>query len=297
MKSVARFAYVATTLALVSSLAWADGAPVHASMSLTNLNYSVVGLDGGGAAVPSLTPSSSSVFSVYAVPNIGDYANAVSSGDLPGDQFDSASASVSLPGGLGTATKQGNTQFTDASLTANELLNDVSRSVYTQVKTYADFTLSAHSKLVITGDLVLSTQIDAAAVSALWSNSTGALTLFADARFAPFIVTSPGTSLSTNASSSYEGALSTYQYWGWAASAKQVFTATGAGDVLAVNELPGGHFEMQITNAGDTDIAFQLNSKAYTHATLSAVPEPQTWGLMALGLVCVAGTAFKRRRA
>lgn len=296
MKSIARLTYVAATLALVSPLAWADGAPVHASMSLTNLSYSVVSLDGGGV-VPSLTPSSSSVFSVYAVPNIGDYANALSSGDLPGDQFNSASASVSLPSGLGSATKQGNSQFTDASLTANELVNDLSRSVYTQVKTYADFTLSAHSKLVISGDLVLSTQIDGATASALWSNSTGELTLFADARFAPYIVTSPGATLTTNASSSYEGGLATAQYWGWAASAKQVFTSTGAGDLLAANELPGGHFEMQITNAGDADVAFQLNSKAYTHATLSVVPEPQTWGLMALGLVCVAGTAFNRRRA
>lgn len=89
----------------------------------------------------------------------------------------------------------------------------------------------------------------------------------------------------------------TVQYWSWQASATQTFTATGAGDVLASNDSPAGHIEMQIVNDGDADVAFQLNSIAYTQATMLVVPEASTWSTMALGLAAVGLLAARRRRA
>jgi hypothetical protein len=286
---------VAGLLAIGAHAAWADTPPMQVSLSLTNLNYTLTDLDAADGITPSLTPSASSEFSLYTVPSIGDYTNSVSTGMLPGDQFDASSASVSLPDGQTTATKQGNSQLTTASLSTAALLQGTPGSAYAQVKTYADFTLSAHSKLVITGDLTLLTQIDAAAVSALQAGSPGTLTLTSNLGFSPYISSAAG-SLVTNAI--YTGFNGSAQYWYWKTGATQSFTGSGADALLPQNDVVGGQIQLEITNNGDTAVGFQFNSLASATAsmtTTAAVPEPGTWALMALGLLGMMGAV--RRRA
>lgn len=323
-KYVARLTGVAGVLAMVCNMAWADGvtiggglsvqanaAPVQSSLSLTNLNYALTSLDAVVGVTPSLTPSLTPVYngltqkttmeppqySLYISPDLpGRTGYAGSGGD--GSQFDDASSSIAVNGGQAAAAKLGNSQQTFSSLTSSDLSAGQNLSVYSQVKMYSPFIVSARTKLVITGDLLLSTQIDSAAVSALNAVSNGALTLQVDARFAPYVSALTASGLSTNAMSTYVDTYfkNTAQYWSWQASASQTFTATGAGDVLASNDSPAGHFEMQIVNDGDTDVAFQLNSIAYTHATMSVVPEASTLSTMALGLVAFGSLGVRRRR-
>lgn len=276
-------------------------APVEANLNLSNLSYTLTSLEGGSVA-PSLTTAYDSVFSVYTVPNVGDYANSVSSGMVLGDHFgnaepfDGTSADVYLPSGLGAATKQVNSQLAHSSLTANELLNDANRDVYSQIKVYSGYTLSAHTRMVITGDLVMSTQLDSAAITGMYANLPGAWTLTANASFSAYVQTESGVSLQTNAMSDYTDTRFGFstQDWYWRADATQMFTGNGMGELAAFNDLPDGHFQMEIVNNGDTDVSFQLNSIAYTNAIISAVPEPGTWALMALGLVGIAAAARRR---
>lgn len=309
-KSVARMTYVAAALALVSNLAWADDAPVHASVSLTNLNYTLVDLNQADGITPSLTPSLTPVYNgltqkttmeppqygLYISPDLPGRAGYASSGG-DGSQFDGASNSIAVNGGQATAAKLGNSQETYSSLTSTDLAQSQALTVYSQVKNYSPFILSAHTSMVITGDLLLATQIDSAAVSALYANSTGALALTVDARFAPYVSASTAGGLTTNAMSTYVDNQFgvTAQYWSWYARAAQTFTANGSADLQTTNDLPGGHFEMQIVNAGDSDVAFQLNSITYSHATMSVVPEPSVWALVSVGLVCVSVVSRRRR--
>lgn len=290
---------LAVGLALPAFHVWA--APVEANLNLTNLSYTLTSLE-GGSVTPSLTTAYNSAFSVYTVPNVGDYANSVSSGMVLGDHFgntepfDGTSADVYLPSGLGAATKQVNSQLAHSSLTAHELLNDTNRDVYSQIKVYSDYTLSAHTRMVITGDLVMSMQMDSAAISGLYANLPGTWNLTANASFRPYISTEAGVVLQTNAMSSYTDSTfgSTAQYWYWNAHATQAFTGTGASELSANNDLPEGHFQMEIVNNGDTDVSFKLNSIAYTHAIIAAVPESSTWALMSLGLIGIAAAARRR---
>lgn len=299
--NLSRLHQVALAVAITLPALQASAAPVEANLNLVNLNYTLTSLD-GGSVVPSLTTAYNSVFSVYTVPNVGDYANSVSSDMVLGDHFgnaepfDGTSADVYLPSGLGAATKQTNMQLAHSSLTANELLNDTNRDVYSQIKVYSDYTLSAHTRMVITGDLTMSMQMDSAAISALYVNLPGAWNLTANASFRPYVSTDSGVTLQTNAMSTYSDPTWGFnaQYWDWSAGATQSFTGSGAGALSAFNELPGGHFEMEIVNNGDTDANFSLNSIAYTHAIISAVPESGTWALMALGLVGIAAAARRR---
>lgn len=57
--------------------------------------------------------------------------------------------------------------------------------------------------MVITGDLVLSTQIDSTAASALYANSSGSLTVLSDAMFVPDVSAATAAGLVTNATYSY----------------------------------------------------------------------------------------------
>jgi hypothetical protein len=284
---------VAALLAIGAHAAWADTAPMQVSLGLTNLNYTLTDLDANDGITPSLTPSAGSQFGLYTVPSIGDYTQAVSTGMLPGDQFDASSASVALPDGQTMAAKQGNSQSATASLSAATLLQGAPVSAYAQVKTYADFTLSAHSKLVITGDLALITQIDAAAVSALQAGSPGTLTLTSSLGFSPYIF-SAADALVTNAmSTDFNGSA---QYWYWKTGATQSFTASGASALSPQNDVAGGQIQLEITNNGDTAVDFQFNSLASATASMaSSVPEPGTWALTAAGLLSVASVVRRRR--
>lgn len=289
---------VALAVAITLPSLQASAAPVEANLNLVNLSYTLTSLGSGSGGIPSLTTATSSAFSVYAVPNVGDYANAATSGMVLGDHFGDTSADVSLPSGFGSAVKQENSQLANSSLTANELLNDANRDVYSQIKVYSDLTLSAHTRMLITGDLVMSMQMDSAAISALYANLPGAWTLTTEASFSPHVSTTSDVALQTDATGVYSDSMFgvTAQYWGWSAGVTQSFTGSGAGTLSAFNELPGSHFQMEIVNNGDTDANFSLNSIAYTHAIISAVPESGTWALMGLGLVGIAA-ATRRRSA
>ncbi|MGC4061819.1 MAG: hypothetical protein QM749_13625, partial [Aquabacterium sp.] len=137
------------------------------------------------------TTSLPSAFWLYANPknNSGDYTSSISSGNLPGDIFDASAGGVTLPNGQGGASKLGNSQQADASLTP--VRSKCLGFDYTQLKSDSNFTLSAHSKLLITGDLVLTTQIDGSTVSALYGRSDGTLDLNLSTSFG--LVVSHGT--------------------------------------------------------------------------------------------------------
>lgn len=301
-KIIYRMAGVAGVLALVTQAAWATAAPVQASVSLTNLSYKLTDLSTSDAITPSLTTMPESNFWTYAIPDHLDSTDTVGTGRQGGTQFDSSSASVALSNGQGSAAKTGNAQHADTLLTMGALTSFTSLQGYSLnaesgVSTQASFKLSAHSKLVITGDLVVHSQIDAASISAIPANSDGrTLTVNSGASFAMMLTTSAGIQLTSDASKVTSDQFKTYQQWLWADTSTQSFNAAGAGALNASNNVPGGKIQLEIRNDTSGTIAFDLDSYSYVRVgTTTALPEPGTWALMGLGLLGVIAAGKQRR--
>lgn len=288
----------AGALALIASASSMASAaePVQASLSLTKLNYTLTSLDPASGATPSLSTQASSVFSLFVKPFRGHtFTDSVSTGMLPGDYFDQATSTVALPSGLASASKEGNSRVVNVALSTSDLLNpspSISSpdNVYAQVKTYADFVLSAHTSLRITADLLVTTQIDTAAISALNAGSPDGLTVLVETTFSPYVIGSENAPISTNAN-----VTSPYgEYWSMDTSVSQTFVGglPGAADTQPLSS----QVELVITNDNDIEAAFSLSSITYARALAytTAVPEPGTWALMALGLVGVAVAARRR---
>lgn len=66
----------------------------------------------------------------------------------------------------------------------------------------------------------------------------------------------------------------------------------GEATTLARND---EYFTLAYANPGDTDLAISLNFLAYNDITVTAVPEPATWAMLAGGLLLIGGLAVKRR--
>lgn len=293
---------VAGALALASQMAWAATGPVQASVSVSNLSYKLTDLSISDGIKPSLTTMPESNFWTYAIPDHLDSADTVGTDRQAGSQFDGSSASVALSNGQGSAAKMGNAQHADTALSMGALTSFTSLQGYSLnaesgVSTQASFKLSAHSLLVITGDLVVKSQIDAAPVSAIPANSDGrTLTVNSGASFGMVLTTSAGIQLTSDASKVTSDQFNTYQQWLWADTSTQSFNAAGAGVLTASNNVPGGKFQLEIRNDTNGTIAFDLDSYSYVRVgTTTALPEPGTWALMAMGLLGVFA-AGKRRQ-
>lgn len=302
-KIICRMVGLAGVLALVTQAAWAATAPVQASVSLTNLSYKLTDLNTTDGVKPNLTSLPESNFWTYAIPDESQSIFSDGSDRQAGNQFDGSSAGVALSNGQGSAAKNGNSQHADTLLTTGALTSLMSVQGYSLrgqsgVSTEGYFTLSAHSKLVISGDLILTTQIDSAAISALPANSDGrTLTVNSAASFAVLLSTDAGTQLASDASKVTADQFKTYQQWLWADTAYQSFNASGAGVLSASNNVPGGKIQLEITNNSNAQIAFSLDSYSYVQvSTTTALPEPGTWALMGLGLLGVVAAACKHRR-
>lgn len=302
-KIICRMAGVAGVLALVTQAAWAATAPVQASVSVTNLSYKLTDLSISDGITPSLTTLPESNFWTYAIPDHLDPTNSVGTDRQGGTQFDGSSASVVLSNGQGSAAKAGNAQHADTLLTMGALTSFTSLQGYSLnaesgVSTQASFKLSAHSKLVITGDLVVHSQIDAASISAIPANSDGrTLTVNSGASFAMMLTTRAGIPLASDASKVTSDQFNTYQQWLWADTSTQSFNAAGAGALNASNNVPGGKIQLEIRNDTSGTVAFDLGSYSYVRVgTTTALPEPGTWALMGLGLLGVVAAAGKQRR-
>lgn len=95
-KIICRMAGVAGVLALVTQAAWAEAAPVQASVNLTNLSYKLTDLSTTDGVKPNLTSLPESNFWTYAIPDESQSIFSDSSDRQAGNQFDSSSASVAL---------------------------------------------------------------------------------------------------------------------------------------------------------------------------------------------------------
>ncbi len=303
-KTVFRMAGVASVLALATQVAWAATGPVQASLNLTNLTYKLTDLNTTDHVTPNLTSLPESTFwafaGSYTLPSyIAPYVPSVGSGGQAGDLFHGSSASVALSNGQGSAAKSGNGQHADTSL-PTELVTQLSYPVDSDssVSTEGYFKLGAYSKLVISGDLILTTQIDSVAISAQAVNLLGqTLIVNSTASFNVLLRTDAGIELASDASSVTADQLQTYQRWVWTDTASQSFSALGAGVLSTSNNVPGGKIQLEITNNSNASIAFSLDSRSSVSvSTTTAVPEPGAWALMGLGLLGVVAAAGKHRR-